>query len=53
MINALIEALNKGRRLPQFLVVILDRDVIEDVDIYDYGAAKEILFTVKWLAKTN
>ena len=51
MINALIEGLNKGRQLPRFLVIIIDKDIIKDVGIYDYGAAKEIMDNMSWLAK--
>ena len=49
--NAFVEALDTGRRLPRFLLVILDKDIIEDVDVFDYGAPKEIYNNVKWLSK--
>ena len=40
VINSLIDAFNTRRRLPHFLVFVLDKDIVEDVDP----------FTVDWLA---
>ena len=42
IINALIHALNTRKRLPRFLVVIIDKDIIEDVGIFDFGVTNEI-----------
>ena len=50
-LNAFIEALNGGHCLPRFLVIVLDKDLIEDVDLYDFGASKEIYENLKWLIK--
>ena len=51
ILNSFIEALNMGRWLPRFLIVIIDKDIIEDVDMYDYGATKELYENVKWLIR--
>ena len=51
VLNAFINALNQGRCLPRFLLIILDKDVIEDVNVFDYGAAKELLKNVQWLIR--
>ena len=49
VINALIQALNTCERLPRFLVVIIDKDIIEDVGIFDFGATNEIAKNLEWL----
>ena len=47
--NALVEGLNNKRRLPIFILVVIDKDVIEDVNIFEYGASKAIFKNVEWL----
>ena len=42
MINSVIKGLNSRERLPHFLVIIIDKDIIKDVNVFDYGAQKEI-----------
>ena len=49
--NSLIEALNKRERLPHFLLVIIDKDIVEDIDLFDYGASKELMGNLEWLIK--
>ena len=51
VLNSFIEALNKGCRLPWFLLVVLDKDIIEGVRSFNFGTAKEILDNIKWLVK--
>ena len=50
VINSLIEAFNKRKRLPCFLVILLDKDVIEDVDPFctDWNVLHKL---INWLAK--
>ena len=34
-LNAFIDALNKNQRLSKYLVVIMDRDILDDLDVMD------------------
>ena len=49
--NAIIKALNTRSRLPRFLVIILDQDLITDVAIYDFKATKQIKKALNWLMR--
>ena len=49
--NAFIAAMNDNHLLPRFVVVILDKDLIVDVDIFDCGAQDIIYDNVDWLLK--
>ena len=49
--NAAVEGLNNKRRLPRFVIVIVDKDIIEDVNIFEYGASKAIFKNVEWLVR--
>ena len=49
--NSLIDALNVNNHLPKYIVVIPDRDVLDSVNIWDYGARKEINEHICWLLK--
>ena len=51
VLNSFIEALNEGRRLPRFLIVMLDKEIIEDINVFDYGASSEIIDNVNWLVR--
>ena len=51
VLNSFIHGLNMRERLPRFLVIILDKDLILDVNIYDYGATRAIKENLKWLCK--
>ena len=49
---SLMEAINTNHHLPHFLIVILDRDLIGDVDNKSYDSAVWILrVTVRWLTR--
>ena len=52
-LNALIEAVNgKNASLPKYLLVLMDKDVIEDVDdIFDFEASKIVATLTQWLVK--
>ena len=49
--SAFQEALNTRRHLPCFLLVILDKDLIEDIGLYDYSASKEIYECVEYIVQ--
>ena len=38
IVNALIEALNERDRLPKFVIVFMDRDILMNIDWYDTEA---------------
>ena len=48
--NSLVEGLNSSHQLPQYIMVMLDRDLIVNVDLYDYGVSRTIEDTLKWLS---
>ena len=49
IVNSIVEGLNRRPRLPRFLVIMLDKDLIEDVDLYDFGAPAEYRRNLNWL----
>ena len=49
--NSLVHRLNTRDRLPRFLVVVTDKDIIEDVNVFEYGAGVEIMKNIEWLFK--
>ena len=52
--SVLVEALNESLRLPRYILVMLDRDLIANADLYDYGVSCTIKDTLKWiLINTN
>ena len=51
VVNTLTEVINKKHALPQFLIIALDKDVIEDVDVFDKDAPILIEMAVDWLVK--
>ena len=51
VLNSVIEGLNTRERLPRFLIIMLDKDVIEDVYMFNYGASKQLCQVVRWLVK--
>ena len=48
MINTLIEALNTREWLPRFVVVIPDKDLLKDIEVYEFAASKVIQDLVAW-----
>ena len=48
-INAVLEALNSTDRLPRFLIVALDKDLITDFKTIAYGIAKSMAAVINWL----
>ena len=49
ILNSLIDLLNEEHKLPRFLVVIVDKDLIADTDIFDGYASKMINDMIHWL----
>ena len=53
ILNVLIEVLNQKQiarqRLPRFLVVVLDKDIIADLNSFKVGAVKNLATLVNWL----
>ena len=51
VLNSVIEGLNNKERLPKYVVVLLDKDLIENLDYFDYGIAEVLDECVYWLVK--
>ena len=51
IINALTEALNTEKKLPKYLVVIIDKDIIDGVDVFEHGANKVVQDLVEWVTR--
>ena len=51
MVNNLTEAIIKRNRLPKYLIVIPDRDIINDVDLSNKNAVKTIQQITRWFVR--
>ena len=51
LINSTIEALNSSNTLPKMLIIIIDKDLIESINLFNYGAYKVLLQVVNWLTR--
>ena len=51
MVNATIEAINQEKKLPKYLIVIPDGDIIRDIEDFDYGANRFLAKQINWLVK--
>ena len=51
MINSVIKALNDNQRLPKFLIVILDKDILDDLKSFEFGVEKEMAVILNWLTR--
>ena len=51
ILNSLIDGLNENNRLPRFLLIALDKDVIGDLKMFDFGVSKNLLALVNWLTR--
>ena len=40
LVNSLVEALNERDRLPKFIIVMIDRDLIMNIDVFQNDAFK-------------
>ena len=50
ILNSLPEALNTCPRLPKYIVIIPDHDLIRDIDYFGYGASDVFSASIIWLA---
>ena len=51
ILNSLITGLNTRDRLPHMVVILIDKDLIEDVNIFDHRAEDIIAENLGWLFK--
>ena len=49
--NALVDATNERKKLPRFLIVMIDQDIINSIDVFDEDAVFMIRDQVLWLAR--
>ena len=49
--NAIAEAFNCRTHLPRYILMILDKDLIEAVSYFDYGETRVLGDTTNWIAK--
>ena len=47
----IIEAINSGNILPKMLLVMMDKDLIESINLFDFGAYKVMAQVVNWLTR--
>ena len=47
--NALMEGINGNDRLPKYIIVVIDYDIIIDLNVFDYGAHKALKLHVDWI----
>ena len=51
ILNSVVEAFNKRDHLPKYIIFILDKDIIEDVDVFSFDAVKTLGKITAWLIK--
>ena len=51
IVNSLIERFNIDHRLPRFIVVIVDKDIIKDINVYDGFAPLMTQDAIQWLVR--
>ena len=49
--NAFIEGMNGRPRLPRFLVFIMDKDFIQNINFFGFGATRVMEIVLTWLVK--
>ena len=49
--NALVQALNENEHLPKFIIVIPDKNIIEQLNCFDCGINEMIEDNLSWLFK--
>ena len=49
IINGLITAVNEKHKLPRFLLVIIDKDILEDINVFNPDAIQAIRAAVDWV----
>ena len=51
IINSFIEALNEHDRLPRYLIIVPDKDLISDINVFEFGASKVVSDVLQWMLK--
>ena len=51
ILGSVTTAMNKRHRLPRFLLVIIDKDVIEDINIFQSDAVAALRDSINWLTR--
>lgn len=51
LVNSLIDAVNERDHLPKILVFIIDRDLLQDMDVYDLTICESIKEATRWLVR--
>ena len=51
VVNATIEGLNSKEHLPKYVLVLLDKDLIENLNYFEYGISELLDTCVYWLVK--
>ena len=49
--NALVDAIDQRHRLPRFILIIIDNDIIRDINVFSKHAVKYINDSVNWLTR--
>ena len=51
IINSTLEGLNNKERLPKYVLMMLDKDLIENLDYFDFGVTEILDDCLYWLVK--
>ena len=51
LVNSLIDAVNERDHLPKILVFVIDRDLLQDMDVYDLTICESIKEATRWLIR--
>ena len=51
IINSLIEALNECDHLLRYLIIVPDKDLISDIDVFEFRVSKVVSDVVQWMLK--
>ena len=49
VINSLIEMVNTKKHLPKYLVVTLDKDIVNDLDVFQENAPRSVQDLTSWV----
>ena len=51
IVNAAIEGLNSKERLPKYLLIILDKDLLQELNYFEFGLTEALEECLFWLVK--
>ena len=51
IVNSLIEALNTKDRLPRFIIVIPGKNVVSDINVFEFGASRVLADITRWMVR--